>query len=76
MAVQSKEASSMKNMLTELLVGSRKKQLISSTILLIVLFLVHVKNKNGSGGEVTIKLHHKDKKKVKNKTNSGWQGKC
>ena len=72
MAVHSKEAaSSMKNMLTELLVGSRKKQLISSTILLIVLFLVHVKNKNGSGEEIKIKLHHRDKKKVQNYPNLG-----
>ena len=77
MAVHSKEASStMKNMLTDLLVGSRKKQLISSTILLIVLFLVHVKNKNGNTDDIKIKLHHKDKKKVRICANLGWKGKC
>ena len=64
----------MKNMLLELLVGSRKKQLISSTILLIVLFLVHVKNKNGNVEDIKIKQYHKDKKKVKIMLIQGGKG--
>lgn len=56
MGVQSKVASAqIKDILVDLFVGSRKKQLISSTIILIILFLLHVRNKN-SKDELKIKL--------------------
>ena len=54
----------MKTMLIDLLMGSRKKQLISSTIILIIFFLIHVRNKKDSTDDIKIKLLDKDKKKV------------
>ena len=77
MATQSKEASvNMKSMLTDLLIGTRKKQLISSTILLIILFLIHVKNKNGNAVEIKLKINDKDKRKVIIQLKIGWKRKC
>lgn len=65
MAVQSKEAAaSIKETLINMLIGTGKKQFISSTIILIILFLVHVKNKNSSIDDLKIKYSDKDKKKV------------
>lgn len=65
MAVQSKEASlNMKNMLIDMLIGTSKKKLISSTILLIIVFLIHVRNKQSTKKEIKLNLKDKDKKKV------------
>ena len=65
MATQSKEvAANMKEILVELLMGSRKKQLVSSTILLIIMFLIYVRNKNGQTPEIKFKLSDRAKKKV------------
>ena len=65
MAVQSKEASlNMKNMLIDMLIGTSKKKLISSTILLIIVFLIHVRNKQSTRKEIKLNLKDKDKKKV------------
>jgi hypothetical protein len=65
MAIQSKEASlNMKNMLIDMLVGSTKKKMISSTILLIIVFLIHVRMKQSSRKEIKLNLKDKDKRKV------------
>jgi hypothetical protein len=65
MAVLSKEASlNMKNMLIDMLIGTSKKKLISSTILLIIVFLIHVRNKQSTRKEIKLNLKDKDKKKV------------
>ena len=53
----------MKTMLIDLLMGSHKKQLISSTIILIILFPIHVRNKKNSTDDIKFKLLDKDKKK-------------
>ena len=62
MAEQSKiAASSFKNFLQEFILGSRKKQLISATILLIIGFLLHIRNKKSYTETLKLKL---DKSKV------------
>lgn len=65
MTVQSKEASvSLKNILIDLMKGLGEKKMISSTIVVIILFLIHVKNKNRHVEEIKIKRHDRDKRKV------------
>ena len=58
MAIQSKEAAALdfKSMLLDLLIGTRKKKMISGAILLIIAFLLHVRNMNGSTDNMKIKL--------------------
>ena len=51
-------------MLLELLVGTRKKQLVSSTILLIIMFLIYIRNKNSQAEEIKVRFTDRDKKKV------------
>lgn len=73
MASQSKVAETvdLKSILLDLLVGSRNKKLITGAILLIIAFLLHIRNMNGSN--VKVKLREKDAKRVKNMMISGWQ---
>lgn len=58
MATQSKPALSMdlKAMIMDLLLGTRKKKLISGAILLIIAFLLHLRNMNGSADNMKLKI--------------------
>ncbi len=49
MAEQSKiAANNFLNVVLDLLAGSKKKKLVSTTVLLIIAFLIHIKNKKTS----------------------------
>lgn len=48
----------------DLLLGTRKKKLISGAILLIIAFLLHVRNMNANAETMKLKLRDKDRKKV------------
>lgn len=51
-----------KDMVLELLIGTRKKQLISSAILLIIAFLIHIKSSTPTQ-ELKMNLNEKGKNK-------------
>ena len=58
MAEQSKiAASSFKKFLQKFILGNRKKQLISATILLIIGFLLHIRNKKSYTETLKLKLN-------------------
>ena len=79
MADQSKvlqQSSGAKDLVLELLVGTRKKKLISSAILLIIAFLIHIKSSTPSQ---ELKMNLKEKSKDKKVTLIfivGRQGTC
>ena len=79
MADQSKvlqQSSGAKDLVLELLVGTRKKKLISSAILLIIAFLIHIKSSTPSQ-ELKMNLKEKGKdKKVTLIFIVGRQGTC
>lgn len=63
MAAQSKiESVDIKSILFDLLLGTRKKQLVSGAILVIIAFLIHIRNLKSSTDN--IKLKPKDGRKV------------
>lgn len=73
MATQSKvESVNWKNLFTDLFIGTRKKQFISGAILIIIAFLIHIRNQNNGPDTMKLKPKDKDKKKVKNRINIGW----
>lgn len=65
MASQSKLAAvDMKKVLLDMFVGTTKRKVVSSTILLIIAFLIYVKNIKSGTDQIKIKLKDKDFKKV------------
>ena len=65
MAIQSKvESSDWLDVMRDLLLGTRKKQMISGAILVIIAFLIHIKNLNSGAENLKLKPRTKDKKKV------------
>lgn len=66
MAEQSKMATGVdiKAILIDILVGTTNKKLITGSILLIIAFLLHVRNSNGSGSNLKVKIKDGNKKKV------------
>ena len=74
MAAQSKVAeSSWNTVLADLLIGSRKKKFISGAILVIIAFLIHIRNLQSSTDNIKIKPRTTDKKKVLLYTKLGWK---
>lgn len=72
MTTQSKVASSinLKEFLKDMFIGTRKRKFVSAAILLIIGFLIHIKNMKTGADQLKIKLRDKDAKKVYNITNS------
>ena len=72
MTTQSKVASSinLKEFLKDMFIGTRKRKFVSAAILLIIGFLIHIKNMKTGADQLKIKLKDKDAKKVYNITNS------
>lgn len=65
MATQSKvESVDWKSLLSDLFIGTRKKQFISGAILIIIAFLIHIRNQNNGTDSLKLKPKEKDKKKV------------
>ena len=66
MAEQSKMASGVdiKAILIDILVGSTNKKLVTGSILLIIAFLLHVRNMNGNGSNVKVRIKDNNKKMV------------
>jgi len=71
MTTQSKVASSinLKEFLKDMFIGTRKRKFVSAAILLIIGFLIHIKNMKTGADQLKIKLRDKDAKKVYNITN-------
>ena len=71
MTTQSKVASSinLKEFLKDMFIGTRKRKFVSAAILLIIGFLIHIKNMKTGADQLKIKLRDKDAKKVHNITN-------
>ena len=67
MAEQSKMAAGVdiKAILIDILVGSTNKKLITGSILLIIAFLLHVRNMNGNGSNLKVRIKDNNKKLVK-----------
>lgn len=78
MATQSKvAAASFKELLIDMLVGTKKKKLVSAVILLIIGFLIHVQSIKTGADQLKIKPRDKDYKKVLVCSNlERWKGKC
>jgi hypothetical protein len=67
MSSQSKIAAvDLRKVLEDILIGTTKRKFVSSTILLIIAFLIYVKNIKSGTDQLKIKLKDKDMKKVKN----------
>ena len=65
MATQSKvESNDFLDVIRDLLLGSRKKQMVSGAILVIIAFLIHIRNLNNGSDNIKLKPRIKDKKKV------------
>lgn len=71
MTTQSKVASSinLKEFLKDMFIGTRKRKFVSAAILLIIGFLIHIKNMKTGADQIKLKLRDKDIKKV-NHTNN------
>jgi len=66
MASQSKPlASGLKDILIDMLIGSKKKKMVSGAILLIIAFLIHVQSMKSGADMLRLKPRDKDRKKVK-----------
>ena len=66
MASQSKPiASGLKDILIDMLIGSKKKKMVSGAILLIIGFLIHVQSMKSGADMLRLKPRDKDSKKVK-----------
>lgn len=77
MATQSKvESVDWKKLLTDLFIGTRKKQFISGAILIIIAFLIHIRNQNNGTESLKLKPGQKDKKRVLVLISIGWKGQC
>jgi hypothetical protein len=67
MTTQSKVASmNLKELILDMLIGTKKKKLITAAIFLIIGFLIHVKNMKSGADQIKVKLRDKDIKKVTN----------
>ena len=66
MASQSKVAQGVdiKAIILDVLFGTRNKKMITGAILIIIGFLLHVRNSNGNASNLKIKMSEKDKKRV------------
>lgn len=61
MTTQSKiVAQNIKDLLLDMLIGTRKKKFITAAILLIIGFLIHVKNMKSGTDQIKVKLREKD----------------
>ena len=64
MAIQSKvEATNWQEFIINLFVGTRKKQFISGAVLVIIAFLIHIRNLQGSTDNIKLRPRDKDSKK-------------
>lgn len=56
----------LKELILDMLIGTKKKKLITAAIFLIIGFLIHVKNMKSGADQIKVKLRDKDIKKVTN----------
>lgn len=54
----------LKEFLLDMFIGTKKRKLVSAAILLIIGFLIHIKNMKTGADQLKIKLRDKDIKKV------------
>lgn len=65
MASQSKPiGATLKDILIDMLIGSKKKKMMSGAILLIIAFLIHVQSMKNGADTLRLKPRDKDSKKV------------
>ncbi len=65
MTTQSKIATTeLKDLIIDMLVGTKKKKFITAAILLIIGFLIHIKSMKSGADQIKVKLRDKDMKKV------------
>jgi hypothetical protein len=57
-------ALNIKEFMLDILVGSRKKKIVSAAILVIIAFLIHVQNMKSGTAQLKLKPRNKDGKKV------------
>lgn len=70
MTTQSKIATTeLKDLIIDMLVGTKKKKFITAAILLIIGFLIHIKSMKSGADQIKVKLRDKDMKKKGGKGN-------
>ena len=66
MASQSKPmAATVKDILIDMFIGSKKKKMVSGAILLIIAFLIHIQSMKSGADLLKLKPRDKDSKKVR-----------